>query len=146
MHTNAPNSWKYINSDVNTLPFSYTLSTLPQLLRDGADNMISTYYTIPSTSRTPFPTLPIAFPDMAMYLQSAIDDSRKAMNDSSSGLRKLAKSVDTYYPNEGQMGVGEDASDKKSFWKIGKKKNKNKQGGRNEEVFELVTPFMAEGY
>ncbi|KAF7983931.1 hypothetical protein HWV62_18328 [Athelia sp. TMB] len=143
--TNAPNSWKYINSDVSTLPFSYTLSTLPALLRDGSDNAISTYYTIPSTTRTPFPTLPIAFPDMAMYLQSAIDDSRKAMNDSSSGLRKLAKSVDAYYPNQEPIGI-EDAPDKKSFWKLPRRnKNKNNRGG-NEEVFELVTPFLAEGY
>lgn len=145
MPTSANNSWKYINSDVNTLPFSYTLSTLPTLLRDGSDTMVSTYYTIPSTARTPFPTLPIAFPDMAMYLQSAVDDSRKAMNDSSSGLRKLAKSVDSYYPNNTSIGI-EDAPDKKSFWKLPRRnKNKNKQGG-NEEVFELVTPFLAEGY
>lgn len=144
MPTSAPNSWKYSNSDVNTLPYSYTLSTLPTLLREGADNSLSTYYTIPSTARTPFPTLPIAFPDMAMYLQSAIDDSRRAMHDSSSGLRKLAKSVDLNYPNSGTGGI-EDAPDKKGFWRFGRNKNKNNRGG-NEEVFEYVTPFLAEGY
>lgn len=147
---NAQNAWKFTNGDVCTLPYSYNLSVLPALLRDGADSAVATYYVIPATSKTPYPTLPINFPDMAMYLQSALQDSRKAMHDSSSGLRKLAKCVDSYYANEHEfVGVEEDP-EKLSFGGVFRKviRRGNKQGkgnrGGNEEVYDLVTPFVSE--
>jgi len=146
----ATNAWKYANGDVSTLPYSYTLTTLPTLLRDGADSAMATYYVIPSTPKTPHPTLPIYFPNMAMYLQSALEDSRKGMNDSSSGLRKLAKSVDTYYANEREIIGIDEGPEKRSFGGVFKKVmgrgNKQSRGNRggNEEVFELVTPFVPE--
>lgn len=147
---NAPNAWKYTNGDVSTLPWSYTLSGLPTLLRDGADSEMATYYTIPATTRTPHPTLPITFPNMAMYLQSALEDSRRAMNDSSSGLRKLAKYVDTYYANDHEVvGVEDETEVRRSFGgglfkKVIKRGNKQSKGNRggNEEVYEFVTPFV----
>src|ERR1700722_9160538 len=93
----TPSAWRYTNGDVNPLPWSYSLSSLPKILEDTS---LSKSYTIPSTNSTPYPTLPIDLPNMALYLQAALEDSRKAMNDSSSGLRKLAKMVDTYFPME----------------------------------------------
>jgi len=81
-----------------------------------------------------------------MYLQSALEDSRRAMNDSSSGLRKLAKSVDAYFANDEIVGV-EEGPEKRSFFKkvIGRgHKQPRRDRGGNEEVFELVTPFVPE--
>jgi hypothetical protein len=145
---NAPNAWKYTNGDVTTLPWSYSLSNIPSLLRDGTDTAMAAYYTIPSTTKTPYPVLPIDLPNMAMYLQSALEDSRRAMGDTSSGLRKLAKCVESCYPAEREVARVEDGSDKRSlggvFKKVIGRGNKQSRGrGGNEEVYEFVTPFMA---
>jgi len=147
---NPQNAWKFTNGDVCTLPYSYTLSPLPALLRDGADSAISTYYVIPSTPKTPYPTLPINFPDMAMYLQSALQDSRRALHDSSSGLRKLAKCVDSYYQHEPEFVGVEEAPEKRSFGGVfkkvigfGNRQGKGNRGG-NEDVYEFITPFVQE--
>ncbi|KAI0268367.1 hypothetical protein BC834DRAFT_968555 [Gloeopeniophorella convolvens] len=65
-----PKDHRYTNGDVNVLPYSYNLSSLPTLLRDGPESQVARYYTIPATSSTPLPKLPITLPSMAMYLAS----------------------------------------------------------------------------
>jgi hypothetical protein len=89
----------------------------------------------------PYPTLPIEFPNLALYLQAALEESRKAMHDSSSGMRRLARCVDEYYPKEKEQ---DDAAPKRPFYKriIGRG-SKNREGGRNQDTYELVTPFIA---
>jgi len=59
---------------------------------------MSSYYTIPATQNTPYPTLPISFPNLAVYLASAAEDSRGAARDDRSGMNRLAKTLDTLYP------------------------------------------------
>lgn len=87
-----------------------------------------------------------------MYLQAALEDSRRAMHDSSSGIRKLAKCVDSYYTNDRDVTsvIEDDAADggnsrRSNFFKkvIARVPgNKQKGRGRNEEVYEFVTPFV----
>jgi len=142
----TPGSWKYTNNDVNTLPWTYTLSPIPALLRDSADGVVSKYYTIPSTASTPYPSLPISFPDMAMYLHAVLEDSRRVVHDSSSGVRRLAKMIDFCYPgpvederehDPERRGVGG------LFQRVIGRGNKNKREGRgNEDTYDLVTPFV----
>ncbi|KZT19283.1 hypothetical protein NEOLEDRAFT_1078138 [Neolentinus lepideus HHB14362 ss-1] len=138
-------SWKYVNGDVNTLPYSYNLSSLPALLRDGADSSIAKSYTIPLTAKTPYPTLPITLPNMALYLQSALDESRKAINDSSSGMRKLAQLVDSCYPEDVAAYEESDLPERKGVrYRLRKVfgKKENRERGGNEDVYELITPFV----
>lgn len=59
---------------------------------------MSSYYTIPATPNTPYPTLPISFPGLATYLASAAEDSRGMAHDDRSDMRRLAKTLDTLYP------------------------------------------------
>ncbi|KAG9317459.1 Tho complex subunit 7-domain-containing protein [Chiua virens] len=100
--SNLLNAHKYTNGDVTVLPYTYSLSPLPALLRDGSESQMAKYYVVPSTPTTPYPNLPINFPNLAMYLQSAVQDSRRAANDSSSGLRKLAQCIDGCYQTEAE--------------------------------------------
>ena len=128
------------------LPYSYTLSTLPALLRGGRESQISKYYTIPVTSRTPLPKLPISMPNMAVYLASALEDSRRALGDSSSGLRKLAKMIDQIYPNERGRGPAGEEEERRRGGLIGRLMGRasRPQIGRNAEVYDLVTPFVSD--
>ncbi|KAA1466309.1 hypothetical protein DENSPDRAFT_790836 [Dentipellis sp. KUC8613] len=143
-----PNYHKYTNGDVSTLPYSYALSSLPATLRDGADSSMAKYYTIPQTSSTPLPSLPIDLPSMAMYLASALEDSRRALNDSSSGLRKLAKMVDQFYPDNNPSGeLGGDSTERlatrRFLGRFVRRGNKSKDNrGGNADRYELVTPFV----
>jgi hypothetical protein len=142
----APPDHRATNGDVGSLPYSYTLSTLPALLRNGRESQISKYYTVPATSRTPLPKLPISMPDMAMYLASALEDSRRAAGDSSSGHRKLAKMIDLFYPKQQRRGAdGEEEQRRGGRAFIGRLMGRTSrpQGGRNAEVYELVTPFVS---
>lgn len=141
------NSHKYTNGDVTVLPYSYTLSPLPQLLRDGADSPMAKYYVVPATNSTPYPTLPINFPNLAMYLQSAVQVSRKAAHDSSSGLRRLALNIDSCYPRDDERPNSTDFSDtSRSLGGMFKRvinRGKTPRGrGGNEEIYDLVTPFV----
>lgn len=141
-----PGASKYTPNEVNILPFSYTLSTIPALLRDSDDSNISQTYTIPSTENTPYPALPISFPNLAMYLQAVLDESRRYMDDSSSGIRKLGRMMETCYPSL-DTGHYPDPDAKRSmggFLKRLKGGKTAKKGGRggNEETYELVTPFF----
>ncbi|KAF9247348.1 hypothetical protein BU15DRAFT_84860 [Melanogaster broomeanus] len=133
------NSHKYTNGDVTVLPYSYTLSPLPPLLRDGAESHMAKYYVVPSTSTTPYPTLPINFPSLAI-----------ASSDSSSGIRKLANYIDTCYPNETESST---PIDQASLMRrgvvggmfrrvIGRNKGTSKGSSGNEEIYDLVTPFV----
>ncbi|KAJ7094615.1 hypothetical protein B0H15DRAFT_775777 [Mycena belliarum] len=143
--TSLPGGRKYTNGDVDVLPWSYTLSSLPALLRDNSDTMLSKCYTIPSSDSVPFPALPITFPNMAMYLQAALEESRRYANDSSSGLRKLAKMVETCYPNGESSDDGERSRVGGLFKKVigrGRKDKMKKGKGGNEDTYELVTPFV----
>lgn len=140
-----PPELRYANGDVNTLPYSYNLSALPTLLSDGPESHVSKYYTIPATSRTPLPTLPITMPSMAMYLASALDDSRRALGDTSSGARRLAKMVDQFYPNESTPAGGEEEVRRRGGRAlIGRLigRPSKQQRGRNADVYDLVTPFV----
>jgi hypothetical protein len=140
-------SWKYTNGDVNTLPWSYTISPLPGLLSEGADAPNSKYYTIPSTASKPYPKLPISFPEMAMYLHAALEESRRAMHDSSSGMRRLAKLIDLCYP-EVVYDDGDHSPERRGMSGLFKRVigmgNRNKKDCRrgNEETYDMVTPFV----
>ncbi|EIN10301.1 hypothetical protein PUNSTDRAFT_99721 [Punctularia strigosozonata HHB-11173 SS5] len=136
----TPNAWRFTNGDVGTLPFSYTLSTVPALLRDSPDAPLAKWYAVPATQRLPYPTLPIEFPDLALYLHAALQESRKAIHDSSSGMRRLARMVDDFYPKEKEV---DDLSPKKPFFRRLIGRGRNKEGGRNQDTYELVTPFIA---
>jgi hypothetical protein len=163
LHQNAPD-WRtiiyltidhpapseYRSADVNVLPYSYSLSTLPALLRDGPESRISKYYTIPATARTPLPKLPISMPSMAMYLTSALEDSRRALSDSTSGLRRLAKMIDQFYPSQPSRGtVGDDEPEVRRRGGrglierlMGRTIRPQAQGSLNADVYDLVTPFV----
>jgi len=132
--------------NVNTLPYSYSLSSIPTLLRDSSDTPVSKTFTIPASDAVPYPTLPITFPNLAMYLQAALEESRRYLNDSSSGNRKLAKMVQACYPSRTDD-VLPDAPERSSVGGllkrvIGRNTNKSTRTGGNEDTYELVTPFV----
>ena len=123
------------------------MSPIPALLRDSSDTATSKVYTIPSTESKPYPKLPITMPNMAMYLQAALDESRRVANDSSSGARRLAKMHDHCYSDPD---LEPPSPEKKSMGGLFKRvigrgpKNNGKVRGLNEDTYELVTPFVAE--
>ena len=145
--SNAPH--KFTNGDVNILPFSYSTSPLPALLRDGPDAPMSKFYTIPATPNTPYPTLPISFPNMAMYLASALEDSRRMVHDNSSGMKRLAKTLDTFYPAEVELGMEDDEPEQppggvmNMFRNVFGKGRKDQRRNDNNYA-DLVTPFVPE--
>ncbi|KAF5390642.1 hypothetical protein D9757_002656 [Collybiopsis confluens] len=132
--------------DNESLPYSYYQMKLPALLRHGSDSDVSKVYTIPSTHTVPYPTLPITFPNLTVYLQAALEESRRYLNDSSSGMRKFAKMLQSCYPEEFDVGMepgqrsGVSGLFKKVIGRSGRSKKKG-QGG-NEETYDLVTPFV----
>jgi hypothetical protein len=146
---NAPNASKYKDNstNVNVLPFSYTLSSVPAMLRDASDTALSKTYTIPATCSVPYPSLPITFPNLALYLQAALDDSRRQSE--SNSLHKLAKMVQTCYPHDLASNdtdePGKSSGVSGLFKKVmgrGGKKGKKGGGGGNEDTYDLVTPFV----
>ncbi|OCB87862.1 hypothetical protein A7U60_g4996 [Sanghuangporus baumii] len=152
----APNMHKYTNGDINTLPYSYTMSPLPALLRAGAgDSTLSKCFTVPATANTPYPTLPMTLPELALYLLAVLDESRRAANDSSGGLRKLAKTIDSLYPVDSLEGVAPefDFPNKGGVGKFFKRvvgrasrESSHNQRGGNVERFEYITPFRIDEY
>jgi hypothetical protein len=116
------------------------------MLKDASDTLLSKTYTIPATPSVPFPSLPITFPNLALYLQAALDDSRRQSE--SNPHHKLAKMVEICYAND-NVPNGIDEPDKPTgvsglFKKVigkGSKKGR-KNGGGNEETFDRVTPFI----
>ncbi|KAK0191117.1 hypothetical protein F5146DRAFT_1047143 [Armillaria mellea] len=126
-----PGARKYTNGDVDVLPWSYTLSAMPALLRDNADSQISQTYTIPSTEARP------------------LDESRRYSNDGSSGMRKLSRMMDRCYPTLESMDLAESSERSgmgRVFRKVMGRGNKNNKQGRggNMDTYELVTPFVSE--
>ena len=110
---------------------------------------MSKYYTIPATPNTPYPTLPISFPNMAMYLASVVEDSRRMAHDGSSGMKRLAKTLDLFYPAEVELGMEDDEPDKPGGGGVmGALRNvfgKKKDQRRNDDNYaDLVTPFVPE--
>ncbi|KAL5488011.1 hypothetical protein ACEPAI_6119 [Sanghuangporus weigelae] len=152
----APNMHKYTNGDVNTLPYSYTMSPLPALLRAGAgESNLSKCFTVPATANTPYPTLPMTLPELALYLLAVLDESRRAANDSSGGMRKLAKTIDSLYPADSLEGVAPefDYPNKGGVGKFFKRvvgrasrESSHNQRGGNVERFEYITPFRIDEY
>lgn len=132
---------KYAN-DVNVLPWSYTFATVPQLLRGGAESQLSKTYSIPACDSHPFPTLPITFPDLAMYLHGALETSRRRINDSSSGVRKLAKMTEACYPSMNADEIDEPDRKRGGLFKNLMGRGNRRRGG-NEDTYDLVTPFVA---
>ncbi|KAG6821578.1 hypothetical protein H0H93_000087 [Arthromyces matolae] len=124
---------------VNDLPYSYTLTSIPTLLRDAAETPISKIYTIPATGMVPYPTLPITFPELALYLQAALDESRRYINDSHSDFRKLAKMMTTCYPDED---VYAESSERRGLFKRVMGRSTKPTRGGNEDTYQLVTPFV----
>jgi len=144
-----PGASRYTCANPNLLPWSYTLSPVPVLLRDASDTNMSKTYTIPATDTIPLPTLPITFPNLALYLQAALDTSRRHLSDSPNGLGKLGKMVQICYPS---VDGGHSEYDKPERTTVGhlfkrvigrgSKDKKNGKGTNNEETYQLVTPFV----
>ncbi|KAF5333258.1 hypothetical protein D9611_002187 [Ephemerocybe angulata] len=140
-----PNAAKYRNPHPDVFPWSYELMDYPMLLRNGNDSPISKTYTIPASESLPYPTLPMTFPNLALYLQAALDFSRQQKDDNN-GYRKLAKMVQACYPNmeEPSQGSGDKATVGGLFKRVLKKGNNKKKTGKtnNEETYEYITPFV----
>lgn len=126
---------------MNVLPYSYTLGQRPTLLQETADTPISKIYVVPETDRVPYPTMPLTFPHLALYLQAALEESRRYLNDSSSGMRKLAKMVSQCYPAQVIDTSVTDPPTKGGRKWLPWKKAKSKQDA-NTEMYLLVTPFL----
>ncbi|KAH9938257.1 uncharacterized protein B0H18DRAFT_1080994 [Fomitopsis serialis] len=143
---NTPNAVRFRNGDSSVLPWSYTICSPPAVLRDGADAPISKFYTIPSVPGNLYPTLPTTFPDLAMYLASALELSRNGPPEGYPGLRRLSKIVDTLYPEDrSEMEADEKPGMRqkfKNFVGLGSKP----QRSRNAEMYDLVTPFVPDDY
>lgn len=135
------------SNDPALLPYSYTLSPTPTHLRDHSDGPMIKWYSIPATAQTPFPTLPISFPDLATYLMNALEDSRSVSHDRSSGHNKLAKTVDALYPN--QSSAGDEEEERAGFTeRFGRLFGRGHRTSRpaNDERSNLVTPFYADSF
>jgi len=106
------------------------------------NNEVTQFFTVPSTTESPYPTLPITFPNLALYLQSVLEDSRQAANDVSGSYRRLGKMLDTYYREEIERPVEDEGTGRMrrlfGGW-MGRTKGPRRAG--NEEVYDLVTPF-----
>jgi hypothetical protein len=82
-----------------------------------------------------------------MYLASVLEESRRAAGDSSSGLRRLAKMINHFYPSQESPGEEEEHRRRGGRAFIGRlmgRTSRPPQGGRNAEVYDLVTPFVSE--
>ncbi|CAL1700916.1 unnamed protein product [Somion occarium] len=142
---NHPYAYKYRNGDPNVLPYSYSLSPMPAFLRDGADAPMSKWYNIPATQSNPLRKLPITFPDLAAYLITVLSESRVAVHDSSSGLRRLAKLIDTSYPSENTQG-DEDERERRGLFDRLLKRSHRQSRDRNADTYDVVTPFYADEF
>lgn len=142
----AATAWKYTNGDVSTLPYSYTLSPVPHLLRQP-DGPVCRTHTIPASAGLPYPALPMDFPGLMTYLQAALGESRRAAHDRSGGAGRLAKMVEECFPeaeaDHGLEDPGERRSGKGFLNRVFKRKSRMPAGG-NQETYQLITPFLAD--
>lgn len=143
------NAGRFNNIDTTVLPYSYTLGEpTPYLVNDTQ----SQFYVIPLSAASPFPILPISLSNLALYLQSAMRDSRarKVQNDPPNGMRRLAKMVAECYPEEV-------ANWEQEGWKPSRgvgnlfKRVVGRGGAReaslvNEDVYDIITPFRIDQY
>ncbi|KAJ3504998.1 hypothetical protein NLJ89_g7646 [Agrocybe chaxingu] len=144
----APGASRYLTGNPNLLPWSYTLSPIPMLLRDAADTPISKAFTIPVTDAVPLPTLPITFPNLALYLQAALEASRR--HSDANGHGKLGRMVQMCYPSVEETLSDFDIPDRRGgverlFKRVIGRSSKEKKKGKstnNEETYQLVTPFV----
>ena len=90
--SNLPHEAQYDSSNPNILPWSYTQSPVPVLL-DRPEYYKP--YTIPATDKLPYPTLPVTFPDVALYLQAAVEESKQHIHDDTD-RKRLGKMVQIY--------------------------------------------------
>ena len=117
-------------------------AALQRSILDSLQDGVVVSNTIPVSGEAPLPALPISFPNLATYLASALEHSRSAMHDSSSGVRRLAKLIDQFYPND-RVAL-DDAPERMGM----RRRLKNLVGigrpqrDRNAEMYELVTPFV----
>ena len=93
--SNIPHAAQYDSPNPNLFPWSYTQSSLPALLDPPPDNKS---YTIPATDKLPYPALPITFPDLALYLKAALEESKQHIHDDTGrgGLGMLVLECDPY--------------------------------------------------
>ncbi|KAF9534793.1 hypothetical protein CPB83DRAFT_755036 [Crepidotus variabilis] len=143
---------QYHSGNPNLLPYSYVNEPLPVLLRDASDTNLSKTFTVPASEAVPLPTLPITFPNLALYLHAALQDSRRhsRSSEAASGLGKLGKMVQMCYPNVKELDNDDDFSGRSSsavsglFKRVIGRGNKDKRKGKNtnEETYQLVTPFV----
>jgi len=112
---------------------------------------MSKYYTIPAAPNTPYPSLPISFLNLAMYLASAAEDSRGIAHDNRSGMKQLAKTLDTLYPAKVELGLEDDVGgelDRPVSGVAGALRNvfgRTKRDQRwNNNYADLVTLFVPE--
>ncbi|PCH41147.1 hypothetical protein WOLCODRAFT_99932 [Wolfiporia cocos MD-104 SS10] len=143
--SDTPNAQRYRNGDTTMLPWSYTLTAPPAVLRDGADAAMSKFYTVPNTPGNLYPTLPISMPDLATYLATALDVSRNGAHEGIPGLRRLSKLIDSIYPldqielDDEKRGMRQKL---KSFVGLGSKPSRS----RNDQTYDLVTPFVPDEF
>jgi len=86
-----PDEAQYDSFDPDILPWSYRQFPIPGLLRGAA----GLRYTIPARDNLPYPTLPITFPDLALYLEAALEESKQHIHDDTGGKR-LGKLVQMF--------------------------------------------------
>lgn len=143
-----PPQQQVYHHSVNELPYSYNLSPPLPLLHQASDTPVSKTYTIPASESVPFPTLPVTLPSLAAYLQAALEESRRYLNDSSSNHRKLAKMVQACYRYDDDL--EERSAERNGVRGLFKKvigvnnKSARPRRGGNEDTYELVTPFVAD--
>ena len=152
----VPSDHWYIHRNQNDpalLPYSYTLSSKPNFLLENADSPMTKWFSIPSTPQNPYRALPISFPDLAAYLAEALEDSRRAMADRTSGHHRLAKAVDTFYPMRGGRDSVEDDDEigGRGRPRLGQRMlglfsrgQRSTNRVNNDDRFDLVTPFYAD--
>lgn len=144
----ADHRYKQRNTnDPALLPYSYTLSPTPAFLMEHADGPMSKWYSVPATASNPYPALPISFPDLATYLMSALEESRRASSDRTSGCHRLAKAVDTLYPTRAAASADDDPEERTLSDRFRGlfRGNKNNRPA-NDDRSNLVTPFFADDY
>ena len=106
---------------------------------------MSKIYTIPASESLPYPSVPMSFPNLALYLQAALDFSRQQKDDTA-GYKKLAKMVQSCYPHTEETS-NLASEEKKTVGGLLKKViglDKKKRAGKsnNEETYEYITPFV----